>query len=264
MRTEGEVKQKFKQIKFRARKESIEEGVKRVPCNCKHNQIKQFDEKSVGTCLYSRIDHEWDVLICDGDTDDGVSQARKCPNFSLTREAASIKLEFDEMVRDAYSDIGIMAYYYPDMAALFWVINENLPVSEPDPPDVETPKVEEPAPPTTVSSSSIVLNDQNVVSDEIHVQDGYDDSVCPGEPMNEPDFVPSDKMAEAIKSITDYGLNDRLFLGYIASLGLSVMLSFYAGSESGTGESWKLIYLASVLSLVVNAVIYVASSSARK
>ncbi len=128
MKKESEIRQKLKQLKFRAKKKNIKESIRRDPSNCMHHAVESFSNgKTVGLCKYGNVKEDgedWYISVCDEETDEGFEQARNCAKFRPIRTVDSIKEEFDCMIESSRDNIGYLALYYPDIAALSWVLDE--------------------------------------------------------------------------------------------------------------------------------------------
>lgn len=141
MKTEGQVRQKLKQVIFRHRKEFVHAGLARRPQNCAHNRTVRLpvhtgNRASLRVCNYRLGDDEMNV-VCDP-TMAGDEQAQECPYFSCRQTASSLKEEFKaKLGLDGSSvQIGVIASEYPDVAALMWVMGpgKNVDVHDPDEP----------------------------------------------------------------------------------------------------------------------------------
>jgi hypothetical protein len=129
MKKQGSVRQKLKQVMFRHRSKYVEEGMKRRPANCAHNEIVQVHDPSSANraglriCLYgvSSEDHDrWNNRTCD-ESLGGLEQCRQCPMFKNRSTSEDLKAEFATML--GAGDIGWIAKQYPDVAALMWVLD---------------------------------------------------------------------------------------------------------------------------------------------
>jgi hypothetical protein len=123
MKQRGQVQQQYKQVKYRARKALLEQKLRREPGNCgffQHAAVK--DGTKVGLCGYSAImsDPTWEVVSCN------TEQAKNCPQFTAEATSEELKARFDRFVSAAETGdrhaMGSLAYLYPDLAALLWVM----------------------------------------------------------------------------------------------------------------------------------------------
>ena len=133
MKTEGAIRHKLKQVRFRYLKQCIEAALERRPENCTHNGATEGVPASdtVRVC-FAQIDVPGrKVVLCD-ERFGGCARAEACPSFTSRHDKANVKEEFyAELEWMSFPEI---AYNYPDMAALLWVIaDEGLEVPPPDP-----------------------------------------------------------------------------------------------------------------------------------
>jgi hypothetical protein len=100
----------------------------------------------------------WDGSPCD-ERYGGDARAAKCPYFACARTKDTLRDGFDGFLDGA--SLPEIAERYPDMAALMWVLEEDVPPPAPlddeelsedsSAPPVELPAPEEPTPPVPVS-----------------------------------------------------------------------------------------------------------------
>lgn len=125
MRSRKEIKRKVKQVRFRHLKKLTRTGMSRRPCNCVYNVTigdgTKPKEPAIGVCTYKVLEGQSPDGICD-EKFGGTARAASCPVFEANRTAQEIRDEFDEFLRTA--TFGEIAYHFPDMAALLWVLNE--------------------------------------------------------------------------------------------------------------------------------------------
>ena len=129
MKSEGKLKQKLKQVRFRHLKKRIEISLKQVPHNCVHNEkhvvLNSEDPNPVGLCMYnSDTPEEWGGVICDGEIRGCLEQAQGCPFFVARKSKAAVTEEFQELMD---GDVGVLASEYPDIAALQWALDDEQP-----------------------------------------------------------------------------------------------------------------------------------------
>ena len=122
MKKVGAIWRKLKQLRFRYMKAYVEKFLKKTPDNCSYNREEVFESgKKVGLCEYVLEDSSpWGVIICDGETKEGKTQARNCSKFCPRKSPEELKEEFDQFMSTA--TMGQIAYHYRDMAALMWVL----------------------------------------------------------------------------------------------------------------------------------------------
>tara|TARA_Y100001970_G_C14072610_1_gene770295 strand:- start:361 stop:765 length:405 start_codon:yes stop_codon:yes gene_type:complete len=125
MKKPGAVKKKLKQVKFRLIQKAIRNGISKKPCNCTHSgQVKgNANDPLFYVCLLdSSKPKEWDGVICDP------SVPNNCPFFKPCKTEQEIKeefeIEFDSIINEG--DIGKIASKYPDVAALLWVLADDI------------------------------------------------------------------------------------------------------------------------------------------
>ena len=136
MKNEGAIKHKLKQVRTRHLHKLLDTSLRKRPHNCIFNE-RQVGEGGVEihVCLK-------DMTVCDGRFE-GVEKAKGCPIFSPIKDKASLKDEFREFV-DTASRAEI-AFRYPDMAPLMWVLDNASESDESDEPFLdELTVVEEP------------------------------------------------------------------------------------------------------------------------
>jgi hypothetical protein len=122
VKTEGQIKQKAKQVVFRHRKEYIRQGLAKRPENCLYNEevrlpVHMANRATIHVCGYRSEGCRNDV-VCDS-TMGGDRQAQECPYFQIRRGAEALKDEFNGRISRG---IGYLAKAYPDVAALMWVM----------------------------------------------------------------------------------------------------------------------------------------------
>jgi len=128
MKTEAQIKQKLKQVKYRARKRYLEEHLSRVPHNCTFNAAIEgvpAREKLPRVCTHTSQYGEYGrtVLVCDSRVT-GCDRAPDCPWFETRRTKEQLKEDFKATVGPE-ANIGRIAAEHPDMAALIWVLGSH-------------------------------------------------------------------------------------------------------------------------------------------
>ncbi|NDB58347.1 hypothetical protein EB001_07865 [bacterium] len=117
MKTEGSIRHKLKQVKYRIVQKAIRNGLSRKPCNCKHSGLVKGasgDDLFYVCLLDAERPKEWEGMICDN------SVPPNCPFFKPDKTKEEIEKEVDELL--ASGDMGEIARVYPDIAALLWVL----------------------------------------------------------------------------------------------------------------------------------------------
>lgn len=133
MKTEGAIRHKLKQVRFRYLKQRIEGSLERRPENCSNNGALEgvVASDTVRVC-FAQVDVVGrKVVLCD-ERFGGCARAEACSMFAPRADKAAVKAEFyTELEGMSFPEI---AYNYPDMAALLWVLaDEGLEVPTPDP-----------------------------------------------------------------------------------------------------------------------------------
>lgn len=143
MKTEGQVKQKVKQVIFRHRKAFVQRGLARHPENCTYNEkvrlpVHMANRATLRVCGYCPDGSTPNNVVCDASMG-GERQAAECPYFEARRSADALKDEFNRRLGldGSAVEIGYIAKEYPDVAALMWVMgpgknaNRDEPAPEP-------------------------------------------------------------------------------------------------------------------------------------
>lgn len=140
MKSEGQIKQKIKQVVFRHRKAYIRHGLARHPENCRYNQkvrlpVHMANRATLRVCGYCPQGKSPNNVVCDS-TMGGERQAAECPYFEAGRSADDLKDEFNQKMGlngEAPVEIGYIAQEYPDVAALLWVLGPRKPANVKEP-----------------------------------------------------------------------------------------------------------------------------------
>lgn len=146
MKTEGEIKQKVKQVIFRHRKAYIREGLSRKPGNCVHNEtvrlpVHMSNRAELHVCGFCPDGEVPNNFVCDSSMG-GDKQAADCPFFRHKTTADDLKQEFNKKLGlngEAPVQIGYIAKEYPDVAALMWVLGPGGRSQNPEEPESEKP-----------------------------------------------------------------------------------------------------------------------------
>lgn len=121
MKSEGQVRQKIKQVLFRHRKRKIREGLKKTPCNCKFNGHLDLPDSflserdNVNLCTYPG-----NLQTCDERITGDLEKAQQCPFFVSEADIENVKSLFDADLLGR--NLVEVAEVYPDAAALMWVL----------------------------------------------------------------------------------------------------------------------------------------------
>lgn len=131
MKTAGAIKHKLNQVRFRYLKKRLDAELRQAPANCKYNvPVPVEDDLTVGMgmCLYGAGDvSSWKPSFCDERLDDG-ERARACSLFCPRRSKDEVKDDFKHALEGM--SLPEVAFQYPDMAALIWVLDEEDVTSE--------------------------------------------------------------------------------------------------------------------------------------
>lgn len=115
MKSEGAIRQKLKQARFRHLKKILQADLSTLPINCEHNRILDLPDIEVSICsLYA--------TVCD-EQYGGREIARECPKYQGRYEKEKLKEDFLLLMTE--SSIGTIAVEYPDIAALMWVLEDD-------------------------------------------------------------------------------------------------------------------------------------------
>jgi hypothetical protein len=117
MKTEGSIRHKLKQVKYRIVQKAVRNGLSRKPCNCTHSGLVRGvsgDDLFYVCLLDADRPKEWEGMICDQ------SVPPNCPFFKPHKSKEEIESEIDDLL--ASGDMGAIASQYPDISALLWVL----------------------------------------------------------------------------------------------------------------------------------------------
>ena len=143
MKTEGAVRHKLKQVRFRYLKRRLEQSLVRSSENCVHNGALDGAD-GVRVCFVQMDLASKQGFVCDSRFQ-GCARAPTCPKFALRQDKSEVKAEFyGELEQMNFPEI---AFNYPDMAALLWVLsNDGLEADPLDPTEFDLDRPPEPAP----------------------------------------------------------------------------------------------------------------------
>lgn len=123
MKRVSQIYQQYKQVKFRTRKKLVNAMLQVEPCKCAYQSqipLSTMPDPKVVLCEYAGLegDPQWETVVCDEDV------ARACPMFLPLDLPSGTKATFDKFLAYAErtGEIGTLAYHYPDLAALLWVL----------------------------------------------------------------------------------------------------------------------------------------------
>jgi hypothetical protein len=118
VKTEGQIRHKLAQARFRHLQRETRTGLSQRPENCSHNGVVNGPSVRVRLCLLptDRGDH----LVCD-ELHGGLDRAQRCPYFECKHSKTSLRDAFVKFLQTA--DRAQVAERYPDMAALLWALD---------------------------------------------------------------------------------------------------------------------------------------------
>lgn len=126
MRSRKETQKKLAQVRFRHLKKLKRTGLSRRPCNCVYNvkvgEGHKPNQPNVGVCTFKVLDGQDPDGVCD-ENFGGLARAQNCPVFEANQTSEMIKEDFDNFLANA--SFGEIAYHFPDMAALLWVLKQD-------------------------------------------------------------------------------------------------------------------------------------------
>jgi len=162
MKGAGAIRQKLKQVRWRHLKARIEERLRQAPGNCRYNGTVEHvnGDDPVHICMYGASDPAtWRAVVCDS-RHGGDALAEKCPLFVHCKSKDEIKAEFRAEL--ASMTLPQIAFHYPDLAALTWVLDGD-PVDDDDdevgtvPPTPASVPEPVPSPPAAVIQLALPL-----------------------------------------------------------------------------------------------------------
>jgi hypothetical protein len=116
MKNIGAIKHKLQQIRFRYLKKVLDAGLRQHPDNC----LFYIEQNGIGLCSSIDVTQSGTrPVICNPDVCAG------CSNFSNIHSKESLKQGFKETLEEM--SFPELAYHYPDMAALQWVLEDEAP-----------------------------------------------------------------------------------------------------------------------------------------
>lgn len=119
MKTEGQIKHKLSQVRFRHLKREVRNGLSVKSENCSFNGLVSLPVYGeIGVCLHGAGSSSWNGGLCDSSTD---NRAESCSLYHCSNTKDQLKSDFNMFLKS--SDRAHIAERYPDMAALLWVLD---------------------------------------------------------------------------------------------------------------------------------------------
>jgi hypothetical protein len=171
VKSAGAIRHKINQIRYRYLKKRLEDELCQLPGKCAYNavipaptvpagmkvngievrtpiNINGSSAVGLGICLYGAGDvATWKPSFCDESIDFG-DRAKKCSLFCPRKTKDEVKAAFSQEIE--VMTLAEIAYNYPDLAALIWVLDETDVLKDAIDqvePVVEPPPVAAPPPP---------------------------------------------------------------------------------------------------------------------
>lgn len=188
MKSAGSIRHKISQIRYRHLKKRLELELRQVPGNCAYNAVvppptlptgQSINGLALGVplatgdgfglCMFGAGDlSKWTPTFCDEQVDGGL-RAKKCSDFCPRRSKDQIKEVFAQELQEM--TLAEVAYNYPDLAALIWVLDESdLPpldaVEEAVADPIKSVEVT-PEPPPVVPDPPVVLEPSEPAEDSL-------------------------------------------------------------------------------------------------
>lgn len=120
MRSQGQVRHKLKQVLFRHLQKKLRLALRRRPDTCAYNKVVGGDSIQVFACDCP----ESSGKLCDARLPVSLEQALTCPWWQSSKSKEELKAEFKQLIESP--DRGAVAAEYPDVAALLWVLDEDV------------------------------------------------------------------------------------------------------------------------------------------
>lgn len=125
IRTPGQVRHQLRQVMFRHLQRELRDNFRVAPETCVHNYEEAFTEGPpgrVGVCRYEGDGQPSPQgRVCDGRVAGCRRFAKACPMWRPIRTKDEVKFDFRDLM--TATDRGRIASYYPDVAALMWVLD---------------------------------------------------------------------------------------------------------------------------------------------
>ena len=122
MKYDGQIRHKISQVRFRHLKRELRTGLSRRPCNCVHNGVMVAPTLKVHLCVL--VNPSGENEVCD-ERMGGLGKSQGCPLFQCKHTQVGIRDEFVNFVTHATR--AEIAGRYPDLAALLWVLDSDIP-----------------------------------------------------------------------------------------------------------------------------------------
>ncbi|MEL7338905.1 MAG: hypothetical protein AAGM67_00360 [Bacteroidota bacterium] len=126
MKTESQIRQKLKQVLYRARKKMLEKRLEKSSCNCKHNRCLTIPDvvfsshEKIFVCGHT--EDGWRDQICDDKVDPSV--AKECPLFQYKETSREIKEHFRSQVES--KNLMFLSRNCSDALPLLWVLEDDF------------------------------------------------------------------------------------------------------------------------------------------
>jgi hypothetical protein len=130
MRSEDDIRQKYKQLLGRNLEKALQRKLGRKPHNCVHNHVQstlvnkenKIEVEHTGLCMLNKENPAlWEGRICETSAD-----ARFCPYFTQKHSKQVVYEEFMDRVRDPE----VLQHEYRDLYTLHWVLGDEVPDSK--------------------------------------------------------------------------------------------------------------------------------------
>lgn len=121
MRSEGQVRHKLKQVLFRHLQKKLRLAFRHRPDTCLHNQTLEGDDFRASVC---GCEKGGSGKICDARLPVSLEQAQICPWWEPLKSKDDFKAEFRKLIES--SERSVIATEYPDVAALLWILDEDV------------------------------------------------------------------------------------------------------------------------------------------
>ena len=128
MKPEGSVRHKLKQVRFRYLKKDLEQSLSVCSKNCMWNRSVSVGTTTVGICGHGKYAN----TLCDDAASEGANPT-ECSEYKPRFTKSEVKEAFYGQLDN--STLPEIAYRYPDMAALLWVLSDDdddVPEHNPD------------------------------------------------------------------------------------------------------------------------------------